>query len=196
TQLGNLKTKFSEIEKIVDESKSYSTKEKEIKDIRGGKLNSLKNKIQELEKQKQNARNSKIAELLKSNKLPEIELSENLDKNFITILLRNSYIAEDYIDYISLFHEESITRSDYQFHISIKNEIKQPFNYKLSKIEKLLQKINPLDFQTAYILNYDILDYLLSHSDKYNSQLESIFIKLKDESRISVEFIKRYFETS
>lgn len=189
-------TKFTEIEKIVDQSKSYSVKEREIKDIKSGKITSLKNKIQELEKQKQKTRNSKIAELLISTLLPAIELTQNLNKNFITILLRNGYISEDYIDYISLFHEESITRSDYQFHISIKNSIKHPFNYKLTKIEKLLLKINPLDFQTEYILNYDILDCLLSNSDKYDTQLDSIFNKLKDESKISIEFIKGYFETS
>lgn len=198
TEPRNLKfnTKFSEIEKLIDQNKTYSIKEKEVTDIKNGKITSLKNKIQELEKQKQKTRISKLADLLRSGQLTEIELSDNLNKKFITILLRNGYIAEDYIDYISLFHEESITRSDYQFHISIKNSIKQPFDYKLSKIEKLLLKINPLDFQTEYILNYDILDYLLSHSNKYESQLESIFNKLKDESKISIEFIKGYFETS
>lgn len=192
----NSTTKFSTIEKLIDQNKSYLEKEKEITDIKNGKINSLKNKIQELEKQKQKTRTSKIGDLLRSDQFPEIELSDNLNKYFINILLRNGYIAEDYIDYISLFHEESITRSDYQFHISIKNSIKQPFDYKLSKIEKLILKINPLDFQTEYILNYDILDYLLSHSNKYDSQLESIFNKLKDESKISIEFIKGYFETS
>jgi hypothetical protein len=192
----NSTTKFSEIEKLIDQNKSYIEKEKDITDIKNGKITSLKSKIQKLEKQKQKTRISKIAELLRSDEFPELELSENLNKNLITILLRNGYIAEDYIDYISLFHEESITRSDYQFHISIKNSIKQPFDYKLSKIEKLLIKINPLDFQTEFILNYDIVDYLFSYSDKYDSQLESIFNKLKDESKVSVEFIKGYFEIS
>ncbi|WP_313305359.1 hypothetical protein [Empedobacter sp.] len=196
TPIEKWKKKFTEIEKIIDSSKSYSMKEKEIKDIKNGKIASLKNKIQELEKQKQKTRIYKIAEMLRADQLPEMELSENLNKNLITILLRNGYIAEDYIYYISLFHEESITRSDYQFHISIKNSIKEPFDYKLSKIEKLLLKINPLDFQTEYILNYDILDYLLSNSNKYDSQLESIFNKLNDESKVSIEFIKGYFETS
>lgn len=192
----NSTTKFSEIENLINPNKSYLEKEIEITEIKNGKVASLKNKIQELEKQKQKTRISKIAELLRSDHLPEIELSENINKNLITILLRNGYIAEDYIDYISLFHEESITRSDYQFHISIKNSIKQPFDYKVSKIEKLLSKINPLDFQTEYILNYDILDYLLLHSNKYDFQLDSIFNKLKDESKISIEFIKGYFEAS
>ncbi|MFC5683012.1 YobI family P-loop NTPase [Flavobacterium sp. MAHUQ-51] len=189
-------SKFSTIENLIDQDKSYSEKEKQLTEIKNGKINSLKNKIQELEKQKQKTRITKIADLLRTGQLPEIELSDNYNKNFLTILLRNGYIAEDYIDYISLFHEESITRSDYQFHISVKNSIKQPFDYKLSKIEKLLLKINPLDFQTEYVLNYDILDYLLYHPNTYVSQLESIFNKLKDESIISIEFIKGYFETS
>lgn len=196
SQEKRLSNNFNKIESLVDVTKTYSQKEKEIKDIENGKITSLKNKIQELEKQKQKARIYKISELLKFDQLPELELSENLNKDLIIILLKNGYIAEDYLDYISLFHEESITRSDYQFHISIKNSIKKPFNYKLSKIEKLLLKINPLDFQTEYILNYDILDYLLSYSIKYDFQLELMFNKLKDESNISVEFIKGYFETS
>lgn len=189
-------TKFSEIEKEIDQKKSYAEKEKEIAELKNGRITSLKNKIQELEKQKQKTRYSKIAELLKSNNFTGINISKNIDLKLITILLLNSYIAEDYIDYISLFHEESISRSDYQFHISVKNSIKQPFNFKLSKIEKLLSKINPLDFQTEYILNYDLLDFLLTHQDKYKTKLESIFNKLKDESDISIEFIKGYFETS
>ncbi len=188
--------RFKKIEKIVDSNESYSEKEKKIIEIENGKIHSLKGKIQELEKQKQKVRNYKTAELLRTNQFPEIELSKNIDKNFITILLRNGYIAEDYIDYISLFHEESITRSDYQFHINIKNEIKQPFDYKLYKIEKLVLKINHHDFQTEYILNYDILDFLFSHPYKYNSYLELIFNKLKDESKISIEFIRGYYEAS
>lgn len=192
----DLSTKFSEIEEKIDPNKSYAEKEKEIIELKNGRISSLKNKINELDKQKSIIRNYKIAELLKLNNFNEINISKDINPKLITILLRNSYIAEDYIDYISLFHEESISRSDYQFHISVKNSIKQPFNFKLSKIEKLLPKINPLDFQTEYILNYDLLDFLLTHQDKYKAQLESIFNKLKDESDISIEFIKGNFETS
>jgi ribosomal protein S8 len=188
--------KFTVIEKLVSPAKTYLGREKEIIEIKNGKINAIKNKVQELEKQKQPLRHFKICELLISNQSSGIVISDNLNKNFVNILLRNGYIAEDYIDYISLFHEESIARADYQFHINIKNQIKQPFDYKLSKIEKLISKINSLDFQTEFILNYDILDYLLSNSDKYLSQIESIFNKLRDESKISIEFIIGYYETS
>ncbi len=152
--------------------------------------------MNQLNIQKQKIRNYKLAELLRSDGATTIEIDKSLNKNFILVLLRNGYIGEDYIDYISLFHEESITRADYQFHISIKNSIKQPFEYKLFKIEKLVSKINPFDFQSEYILNYDLLNYLLFSSQKYPSQLDFIFDKLKDESKISIEFIQDYCKVS
>lgn len=193
-QVGNIK--ISAIESLIDSSKSYSQREKEVIDIRDGKVNSLKNKIEELENKKQKARNLKIAELLKSNKSAEIEIDESLNKNLILILLRNGYISEDYTDYISLFHEESISRSDYQFHISLKNETKLPFDYKLSKIDKLIPKINILDFETEFILNYSLLDYLLNNRTLYKSQIDAIYSKLKDESELSIEFIFNYYDAS
>lgn len=188
--------KISDIERLIDSSKSYDVKEKEVNDIKAGKVNSLKDKIQELENKKQQTRNFKISEILKSNKSTEIEINESLNKNLILILLRNGYISEDYSDYISLFHEESIARSDYQFHISVKNETKLSFDYKLSKIEKLIPKINLIDFETEYILNFSLLDYLLQNPILYKNQINAIFLKLKDESIISIEFIIGYYDAS
>jgi len=185
--------KFFDIERKIG---SYNLKEQQITDIQNGKVNALKERIQQLERKKQNVRNLKISELLQYNEFQEININENFNKNLISILIRNSYISEDYLDYISLFHEESITRADYQFHINIKNAIRLPYEYKLSKIDKLISKINVLDFQTEYILNFSLLDYLLAHSEKHNTQLDLVFNKLKDESKISIEFIKIYFQTT
>ncbi|WP_306353112.1 hypothetical protein [Flavobacterium sp. '19STA2R22 D10 B1'] len=194
TQVGNVK--ISEIENLVDSTKSYVNRENEVNDIKEGKINSLKDKIQELEKKKLEIRNSKICDLLKSNKSSDIEIDENLNKNLILILLRNGYISEDYIDYISLFHEESITRSDYQFHISVKNATKLPFDYKLTKIKKLIPKINLIDFETEFILNFSLIDHLLKNPVLYKNQINAIFSKLKDESEISIEFINGYYDVS
>jgi hypothetical protein len=185
---------FKQIEKSVDKVNSYSDRESDVIDIQSGKISALKLKNQELEKDKQKARSYKLAELLRSNANAEITINENLNKNFILILLRSGYIAEDYIEYISLFHEESISRSDYQFHINIKNETSQSFDYKLFKIKKLIPKINLIDFQTEYILNYNLIDFLLAHPSIYKQQIENILNKLKDESKISIEFIRGYFE--
>lgn len=186
--------RFTTIEKLVHPSKLYLEREKDITEIKNGKISALKNKVHELALQKQKVRNFKFSELLIANQLSEIQISENFNKDLMLILLRNGYIAEDYTDYISLFHEESITRSDYQFLINIKNKNRQPFEYKLSKLEKLIARISAYDFQTEYTLNYNLLDYLLLNSHNYNIQINSVFTRLRDESKITSDFIKGYYE--
>lgn len=187
---------FSEIEREFDANKTYSQREIEIKEYNQGKTNLLKNKIKESEKEKLKTRSLKIEELLKSNLSIELNISGDLNKNFIYTLLKNGYITEDYIDYISLFHEGSITRTDHQYIISLRNGIKLEADYALNKLDKLVEKLNPLDFETEYILNYNLVDFLLYSSSSYTNQLQAVFNKLKDESRASIEFINGFIETS
>lgn len=185
---------FSEIEQKVDSKKSYIEKEQEIIDLKSNKSNTLRKEIQELEKQKITTRNLKVSELLQSNKVIDLGIDESLDKNFITTLIRNGYVAEDYIDFISLFHEGSITRNDYKFIINVRNKQKLEFDYNLSKIDKVISKINPIDFNSEFILNYNLLDFLLKNHIINRIQLENIFTKLKDESSTSTLFINGFIE--
>jgi hypothetical protein len=187
-------TLFSEIENLVDPEKSYIKKEQEVLDIKANKSNSLRQEIKVLEEQKIKVRNLKISELLQTNEDIDLNINENLDNNFITTLIRNGYISEDYLDYISLFHEGSITRNDHKFIINIRNRKKLEFEYKLAKIDKVISKINPIDFNSEYILNYDLLDFLLKTYRTNKIPLEYIFTKLKDESSTSILFINRFIE--
>lgn len=187
---------FLTVEKNVDPDQSYKSKEKEINDFHQGKINVFKKKIQDLEKQKLEIRNCKLIELFKSNSNFTISIEEGMNKNFIFTLLKNGYISEDYIDYISLFHEGSITRTDHQYIISLRNGIKLEADYTLNKLDKLIEKLNPLDFETEYILNYNLVDFLLYNSSSYTNQLHAVFNKLKDESNASIEFINGFIETS
>lgn len=189
-------TSFSKIETLVSTVKSYDMKEQEIIDIKSNKSNYIRKELQEMETQKIKTRNLKISELLQSNKEIDLNISEVLDKDFITTLIRNSYISEDYIDYISLFHEGSITRSDHKFVISTRNRQKLEFDYKLSKIGKVISKINPIDFNSEFILNYDLLDFLLKNHRTNKIPLEYIFNKLKDESSTSTLFINDFIEVT
>lgn len=93
-----------------------------------------------------------------------------------------------------MFHEGSITRNDHRFIINVRNRQKLDFDYELSKIYKVIQKINPLDFNSEFILNYDLLDFMLRNSETNKRQLEYVFTKLKDESSISILFINGFIE--
>lgn len=196
TQQHTLKIRFKEVELLINDTKLYSNNENDIAEIKSGGIRSLKQKIVNAEKEKLQIKKYKFSDLLQSHQL-NIEITDKfIDPRFISILLRNGYIAEDFIDYISLFHEETITRADYQFHISVKSEIVLPYDYKLSKIDKLILKINSQDFHSSYILNFDMLDHILSNSEQYHSELKAMLSILKDETTTSINFTRDYFEVS
>lgn len=185
---------FSEIEKKVDVSKSYMDREKEIRDFENSEVSNLKFKIEGLQKRKAEIRNFKIAELLKSNIDLDLNISEKLDKDFITTLLRNGYIAEDYLYYISTFHGESMTDSDHKFVIGIHNKINQEFDYKLTQVKSVIKKIKPFDFSKEFIFNYDLVDYLLLNRTNYKQRTNYLFERLSDDSTTSMTFISEYIK--
>src|SRR5690606_32385796 len=109
TQTSNTNIKFLDIEKEVNSSKKYQKLEQEINDIKKGKINALKSKIQELEKEKVNVRGLRIAEIIQStNDVLDFEefyddinyKKEEINEDLIRLLVRNGYVAEDYLDYI------------------------------------------------------------------------------------------------
>jgi hypothetical protein len=192
----NLPVTFSQIEKEVDVSRKYAEREQEIVDWNNNKIEALKTELYETEKRKSQIRNLKIRELLDLDKDSRlIEIKDSRQKNLVSILLRNGFIDEDYLDYISIFYEGSITKADHQFLINVKSQLSTGFDYKLDKIDKLIQKINPLEFEKEYVLNYNLVDFLLENS-KYISLTDKIFNKLKDESDTSIRFIDGFVDIS
>lgn len=186
--------KFNKIESKVDAVRLYSVKEKELQNRIANRQDTLKEDNRNLEYEKVRMRGLKIAEMFKSNLAITLDIHKSLDKDLITLLIRNGYIAEDYIDYISLFHEENITRNDHQFIIGTKNLVDYDFDYKLNNVEKVIDKINPLDFTSRYVRNYDLLDALLEQPSRYPAQLVNFLKGLSDETLNSTKFFIGYME--
>lgn len=191
----NLRTTFSKIEKQVHPEKTYDQREKEILDKQFGRVNELKNEIKALEPKKLRVKGAKFSDLLQSNdqKIPE---TPELDYDFINVLLRNGYIQEDYLDYVSVFHEGSVTRADHKFVLSVKTRQPLGFDYPLSKIGNTIKKISPHDFESNYVFNYSLLEFMLQNEEKYPTQIDFFFNKLGDESDISLQFFAEFFEKS
>jgi len=193
----SLPIKFADIEKEVNEIKDYITRFRETEDWHNDKINSLQTKNQQLDNKKAVIRASKIKDLFadKSVNLKEPEFKQNTielkQQKLISVLLRNGYITEDYLDYISIFYEGSITRPDYDFLLNVKSQIPSGFDYKLYKIDKLIRKINILDFTKDFILNNALVDFILL-APSYHEQRDAIFSKLKDESEVSIKFIENF----
>lgn len=180
---------FKDIEKSINSKFSY--KEREEQTLNNSLITHLNEKIQQLKIKKNSIHNYSIQELLSDDILADNIINNDL----INLLLRKGYITKNYHNYISIFHEGSISQHEYDFLISVKTQKKLPFDYRLKNTSKILQKLDSIDFQTHTILNFNIVDIVLSYSF-YSEEKSTIFTLLSDESSTSVEFIDNYLETT
>ena len=125
---------------------------------------------------------------------PKDILDFNYDDNlFLIFALRNGYINEKYVDYINYFHAKSITNSDMNFILNVRNHGGIDYWANLSKIEEVIERLNINEFEQKEIYNFDLLNYLLEY--KSGSEKCQKFIKqLSDEDEYSWDFIDTFLD--
>lgn len=176
---------FHELEKQVHPTLTYDQRELMLL----SNINLLKKEIEHLNTEKDKIRRSKIKDLLLGKKITEPSIQDK-KKELIDILLRNGYINENYLDYISVFHEGALSKSDYQFLINVKRELPPQFDYVLNKKEELLKRLDSFMFDKEYVLNFDLVDTLLV-SDMEDEK-NNLFKQLANEKEESIRFINEY----
>lgn len=181
--------KFIDIEKIVDPTRSYSEREKNILERNTNMIKYLQDQISFLINEKQEFKILSLYQI--ASKLNTNSLFEELtDKELIIYLLRNGYINENYHDYISYFYEGYITKNDRDFLLNIKNKNSIDYqNLKITKISNILKQIRIKEFENPEVLNYNLLDFLLEKQNEYQHQLKKFIDQLTNESKQSLDFI-------
>lgn len=182
--------KFESIEKLVNPNLTYKEREELV--LNNSKINSLKKQISDLENSKIEIRKSKLSNLI-SDELITINQESNKQSELINILLRNGYIDENYLDYISIFYEGSLSKADYQFLINVKIQKQSEFDYKLTKTERLIEKISLFDFEKEYVLNFDLVEFLQQKQNDYEKK-DRLFTQLSNQSSSSINFIDGFIE--
>ena len=180
--------KFSVIESEVDSHNTYGDRKEIIEKSSNGMVSKFKIKIEELTKERTSISHLRLKDIL-SREGVSSNLGNSSQSQLISILLKFGYIDEDYLDYISIFYEGSIAKSDHQFLLNIKTEIITSYDHPLSKIKNLIGKIRPQDFGKHYIFNYDLLKFILQ-SEEFVLQSELMFQHLSNESDNSIRFIE------
>lgn len=181
---------FNDIEKEVNPLINYSEREKLIHDKT--RTNDIKKEIERINERKYQIQKSNLKDLLQ-NKNIVAETIIDKKSDLINILLRNGYIDENYMDYISVFHEGELTKSDYEFLIGIKTEKVTEFDYKLNKTEELIKKINEYAFEKEFVLNYDLVDTLLKNNN-FATRKDHFFKQLSNEKEKIFSFIDEYID--
>ena len=183
---------FAKIEISVSPDFTYKERVEFLESKQNKKIDLLKKEIQKLTSKKIIIENWNLKQIFN-----EVDINEYLNDFSNNGLLRNfilnGYINENYNDYISLFHEVSITKEDYTFERNVKGGYPTDFNHKLSeKVDNLIGKIDIKYFERETILNFDLVDYLGSNYDTHSDKYDFIIRLLSNEKDKSIQFIDEY----
>ena len=179
---------FSVIEKQIDTDESYAQKEQNI--LNKLNLAQLYKQIEELKNQKEQIQKKSIKELIESDDL-EFPTTQNQHEDLIYRLLHNSYINENYLDYISIFHEGTLQKTDYDFLLKVKRGVPTNPAEKLFAKSELIRQINKFDFEKESVLNYDLLDALLEN-DEEQEKRQFFFNQFRKLTDKSMDFIDSF----
>lgn len=184
---------FSEIEKEVNSEFTYQQRVELIKSKQNDKINTLKREIEKLKQELFDIEKWDLQQIFQ-----EVEIG-NYVKDFsnnrlLRNLIINGYINENYNDYISLFHEVSMSKNDWNFVRSVKASNSSPFDYPLDKIENIIDKIPLKYFEREAILNFDLVSYLIQNHIKYSDRYKAIINLLSNERKKSIQFIDEYIK--
>lgn len=131
-----------------------------------------------------------IVELLKAYSIDEV-FSENVKANkLLVFLLRRGYIDEKYASYINYFKGTSITKDDMNFILAVKNQIPLDFDYHLTKIPMVVERLQAYEFEQKAIYNFDLLEELLGEENP--EKLMTFIQQLADGDELSWRFIDEF----
>lgn len=133
----------------------------------------------------------KLVDLLKDYKVSDVLEQDILDNKFLVFALRNAYIDEYYANYLNYFHPNSITKDDMNFIMAVRNREALEFDYELSKVQQVVQRLEEYEFEQKEIYNINLLEYLLS--TMRNDKKCDVYIKqLADGTEESNRFIDEF----
>jgi hypothetical protein len=195
-QIASKSFNFSEIEKEINSNFNYDERVELIESKHNNRIDLLQKEIETLKIEKSEIENWDLKQIFK-----EVEINKYLNDFSNNALLRNliieGYINENYNDYISLFHEGSLTKDDKKFEKNVKSGINESFDYELTNIENLID--NHIDikyFSRETILNFNLLNYLSENYSKYYKKYDAIIKLLSNGKEKSIEFIDQYINLS
>lgn len=200
---------FKSIETEVNDNLTFEDRLNNIESKSNDKVEVLRGDIEKLRRQKNEINSWELKDILNKISIEEIVLSlselnheefkADLNKiviknNLMRYVLWNGYINESYADYITLFHEVDMTSEEFSFVRKVKVGESLQFDYKLINLSKVIKKIPLRHYQFDPILNFNLIDFILTDSIKYSEHLSRIMELLSNEKAKSVEFIDKFIE--
>ena len=185
----------SQLEKSVDNFqevfKQYQERIKNFQFVQKKGISSIKSEIEDLKKNIHKLSSWSLKKLIEEFGVYNV-LSEKVSKNkLLVFMIRRGYIDEKYANYINYFKGASITKEDMNYILAVKNMKKLPYNYNLTKVGMVIQRLQPYEFEQKSIFNFILLEYLLSEEEDIEKRTV-LMGQLSDETVESWKFIDEF----
>lgn len=173
--------------------KQYHERIKNFQFVQEKGLNSIKNEIEDLNKKIHQLSSWSLKKLIEEFEVHNVLSDKVCENKLLVFLIRRGYIDEKYANYINYFKGTSITKEDMNYILAVKNMEKLPYNYNLTKVGMVIQRLQPYEFEQKSIFNFILLEYLLSEEN--DSEKRKVLIgQLSDRTRDSWEFVNEFIE--
>lgn len=188
---------FIDIQNKVSPGYTYVERERDLKENVASGTKKIEEKILILEKDIQEIRGLTLSKLLNKENWILTEFDEDFQKSDLLVYLtRNGFINESYSYLISYFYPGSLSINDANFALSVANHDTLPFDFELTKVPKLLERLKPEDFKEESILNFKLTDYVASHPSKYKNHFENLLDQFSKETKSTINFYNDYIDRS
>ena len=156
-------------------------------------VSSIKSEIEDLKKNIHKLSSWSLKKLIEEFGAHNV-LSEKVTENkLLVFMLRRGYIDEKYANYINYFKGASITKEDMNYILAVKNMEKLPYNYNLTKVGMVIQRLQLYEFEQKSIFNFILLEYLLSEEEDIEKRTV-LMEQLCDETVESRKFIDEFID--
>lgn len=187
---GSQSIPFSEIEKDVNDSISFSER-----------MSALKTTFEELSDmaffdiRKEDIRSQMISQLMNEIDYGSMDEYKKLEvPRLIEYLVVKGYIDENYYDYISYFYANFIDAHDWDYVLDMKLNKVHPYDYHINNVEACLNEIPKPIYRKSVILNINLVDYLAAHQiDHTNIELLKVILRTAIENK-KYDFLAEYYQ--
>ena len=173
--------------------KRYYERIKNFQFVQEKGVSSIKGEIEDLKKNIHELSGWSLKKLIEKFGVHNVLSEKVVENKLLVFMLRRGYIDEKYANYINYFKGTSITKEDMNYILAVKNMEKLPYNYNLTKVGMVIQRLQPYEFEQKSIFNFILLEYLLSEENDDKKRM-ILINQLSDRTVESWEFIDEFIE--
>lgn len=187
---------FSQIEKEALKGEKFSQRKQDIDNRISKKNHTLNIRLNTLRKEKLDVKKLRLCELIKRHEKPVdafLEKKGIYNSNLLAFLINNGYLDETYYHYTSNFHEGRLSKNDRDYILSIRDLRTPDPTQRIDTPKEVCREMRESDFEQAYSLNVNLIDYILSTNEEAPQKINSIVDFIAKNPEKTKSFFESYW---